>query len=210
MLSCSSGMVAPFQRQGMPRASLPAVRDGSRHVCESAAHGKYSVTLILTGVPALLLQHTRQAVRFLCSEVKANLGRNCVVVREEEQGFESRQFKEGRLQQTPRDSMEAWLLGTHCLRGGVPVITVVKAGGLSSRSQQRLPGQTACQCAAQFNSCALQAILDFSVTSESLLESFASEDSVSESLWDSAHAGQHSCTPPRLGSGDHAGPGGCL
>lgn len=71
-------------------------------------------------------KHTRQAVRFLCSEVKANLGRNCVVVREEEQGFESRQFKE--------------------------------------------------------------AILDFSVTSESLLESFASEDSVSESLWDSAHA----------------------
>lgn len=103
MLSCSSGMVAPFQRQGMPRASLPAVRDGSSHVCDSAAHGKYSVTLILTSVPALLLQHTRQAVRFLCSEVKANLGRNCVVVREEEQGFESRQFKEVRLQQTPRD-----------------------------------------------------------------------------------------------------------
>ena len=116
MLSSSSGMVAPSQRQGMPRASLPAIWDGSSHLCDSAAHSKHS-TLIPTSLPAFLLQHTRQAVRFLCSEVKANLGRNCVMVREEEQGAESRRFKEVRLQDSLQDQHSS-LAARHALLAG--------------------------------------------------------------------------------------------
>ena len=114
MLSCSSGMAAPLQRQAMPRASLPANRDGRSHLCGPAAHHSNFSTLILTSIPALLLQHTRQAVRFLCSEVKANLGRNCVVVREEEQGFESHTFKEVRLVDNVQDQHES-LAARHAL-----------------------------------------------------------------------------------------------
>ena len=117
------------------------------------------------------------------------------MVREEEQGFESRKFKEVRLQE---------ILPGQARKPGCSPHTACSFAAMapkpmaSAQAPNRGPWTDHVSCCS-VHSCALQAILDFSITDESLLESFASEDSASESLWDSAHAGRYSLHATWLG-----------